>query len=141
MFFISPGQKKHRNTPQIVPPYRVSFENVGTFIKICFFFFCYKKVFFYGNKKFFQKISGNAAHITHIQSLKYSSYSYLTIRMMLLIPTLHELTFARITKCMYDSHMNTTIHSRRLCICFACCLWLSSFFVNATTTKSIIVDE
>ena len=43
----------------------------------------------------------------------------------------------------YDSHTNTTILSRRLRVCFACCLclFLSSFFVNAATTKTVNVDE
>ena len=43
----------------------------------------------------------------------------------------------------YNSHTNTTILSRRLCVCFACCLWifLSTFFVNEATTKIVTVDE
>ena len=35
---------------------------------------------------------------SHIQSLKYSAYSYLTTRMIYLISTLHNSTHARITK-------------------------------------------
>ena len=43
----------------------------------------------------------------------------------------------------YDLHTNTTILSRRLCVYFACylCLFPSSFFVNATTTKIVNFDE
>ena len=43
----------------------------------------------------------------------------------------------------YNSHTNTTILSRRLCVCFVCylCIFLSSFFENATTTKTVNVDE
>ena len=39
-----------------------------------------------------------------------------------------------------DSQTNTTILSRRLCVCFAClclCFLLSSFVVNAATTKTV----
>ena len=67
-----------------------------------------------------------------MQSLKYSSYPSITIRMMLLISTLH----LQESQNIYDSHTNTIILSRRLCVCLACCLclFLSSFFVNAATT-------
>ena len=39
--------------------------------------------------------------------------------------------------------MNTTILSRRLCVCFDCCLclFLSSLFVNPATTKTVKVVE
>ena len=44
---------------------------------------------------------------------------------------------------MYESHTDTTILSWRLYDYFACCLclFLSSFFVNATTTNTLNVDE
>ena len=80
---------------------------------------------------------------THIQSLKYSSYSYLTTRMMLLISTLHNLT------CTYN--MEHTISMKYLlegCL-FALLAalsflltWLSSFVVNAkTTAKTVNFNE
>ena len=40
----------------------------------------------------------NIRHTTYIQGSKYSSYSYLTKRMILLISNFHESTFTRITK-------------------------------------------
>ena len=80
-------------------------------------------------------------HTTHIQSLKYSTYSYITIRMMLSTTTLHKSAFKRITKWV-RSDTTTRILSRRLCVCFACCLCLSFFyFVNATTTKAVNTGE
>ena len=43
----------------------------------------------------------------------------------------------------YDSNTNPTILSRRLCVFFACflCIFLSYFFVNAATTRTVNVDE
>ena len=40
----------------------------------------------------------------------------------------------------YDSHMNTTILSRRLQVCCACWLLSFSFFVNSATTKTVNVN-
>ena len=42
-----------------------------------------------------------------------------------------------------DSLTNTTILTRRLCVCFACCLcfFISPFFLNATTTKIVNFDK
>ena len=41
-----------------------------------------------------------------------------------------------------DSHTNTIIPSRRLCVCFVfLCLCLFSFFVNAITAKTVNFDE
>ena len=49
----------------------------------------------------------------------------------------------KVSQNKYDSQTNTTILSRRLHDCFACCLWhfLSTFFVNVATTKTVNFDE
>ena len=51
----------------------------------------------------------------YMQSLKYSSYSYITTRMMLLLWTLHN------SQNKYETAMNTKIPTRRLYVCSACC--------------------
>ena len=77
--------------------------------------------------------------------MKYSSYSYLTMHyawccwfQLSMTQHLQE------SQNKYDLRTNTTILSRRrLCVCFACylCHFSSSFFVNATTTKTVNFNE
>ena len=71
----------------------------------------------------------------HTQSLKYSSYSYLTTRIMLLILTLHNSTYVQESQNKYESRANTKILTRKLGVYCACCfvfLAYVSFFLRKT---------
>ena len=60
---------------------------------------------------------------THIQSLKYSSYSsYLTTLIfdLVLISALHNSTHTHESQNKCESRMNPEVLARRLCVCSAC---------------------
>ena len=86
---------------------------------------------------------------THIQSLKHSSYSYLTTRMMLsMISTLHNSTSRQHeSENKFDSRTDSKILSKGLCVCSACCSVFFAyvsyflFFSFATTTDSVYFNE
>ena len=61
-------------------------------------------------------------YFTHIQSLRSTSYAWCWVWLSM---TQHLQDLQN----KYDSHTNTTILRRRLCVCFACCICRFSFFL------------